>query len=137
MTISAYIANILNEYSGMVIDTSHVGAGSDQYGLYKSPNRNTREFNDSSYEITEGYQFYARQNAASLVERKEANELLEDLAYWIDDYPYTHGFPSLGGNREVTGMSITGTPYVMAAEDKETLYQMSLSITYIREREEF
>lgn len=136
MTVSAYIANLLKEYSDIAIDTNHVAEGADQYGLYKSPSRNVKEFNDASYEITEHYQFFARQSAVSSAERKEADEWLEELAYWVDDYPYVSGFPEIDGNREVTGLSITGTPYVMLAEDKEIFYQMSLSITYIRERED-
>lgn len=136
MTIAAYISRILSQYEGMAIDTNHVEAGSDQYGLYKSPGRDKKEFNDGSYEITEYYQFFARQSAVSAIERKETDEWLEDLCYWVDDYPFAYGFPEIDGNREITGLFITGAPYVMEAEDKELLYQMSISITYIREREE-
>lgn len=136
MTISAYISKILSEYEGMAIDTNHVEEGSDQYGLYRAPARDKKEFTDGSYEITEYYQFLARQSSVSAAERKEADEWLEDLGYWVDDYPFMHGFPEIDGGREVTGLSITGAPYVMEAEDREVLYQMSISITYIRERED-
>lgn len=136
MTISAYIVNLLSKYEGIKIDTNHVSEGSDQYGLFKSPSRDIKNFNDSSYQITEYYQFLARQSACSKSERKEADEWLEDLAYWIDDFPYNYSFPQLDKNREVTGLSITGSPYPMEAGDKDTMYQILLSITYIREREE-
>ena len=137
MTISAYISKILSEYEGIKIETNHVESGSDQYGLYKSPSRNIKSFNDCSYEITEHYQFLARQSAVSSSERNEADEWLEDLCYWVDDYPYLYGLPGIDGNREVTGLSITGSPYVMDSEDREIMYQMSISITYVREREDF
>lgn len=137
MTISAYIAGVLSEYEGMSIDMNHVEAGADQYGLYKSPGRNKKDFTDGSYEVTENFQFFARQSTLSKSERKEADEWLEDLSYWVDDYSFTKGFPAIDGHREVTSLSITGAPYVMDAEDKEALYQMSISITYIREREDF
>ena len=136
MTISAYIAKILSEYEGIVIDTNHMETGSDQYGLYKSPGRNIKAFNDSSYEITENFQFFARQSSVSSVERKEADEWLEELTYWIDDYPFAEGFPSIDGNREVVDLTITGSPYAMLTEERDVLYQMSISITYIRERED-
>ena len=136
MTISAYIVNLLKNYEGIEIDTNHMSEGSDQYGLFKSPSRDIKDFNDSSYQITEYYQFLARQNTNSKSERKEADEWLEDLAYWIDDFPYNYSFPKIDGNREVIGLSITGAPYPMEADDKETMYQILLSITYIREREE-
>lgn len=136
MTISAYIVNLLKHYDGIEIDTNHMSDGSDQYGLFKSPSRDIKEFNDSSYQITEYYQFLARQSGVSRSERKEADEWLEDLAYWIDDFPYNYSFPALDKKREVVGVSITGSPYPMEADNDDTLYQIMLSITYIREREE-
>lgn len=136
MTISAYIAKILSEYEGIVIDTNHMETGCDQYGLYKSPGRNKTAYVDGSYEVTENFQFFARQSSVSSAERKETDEWLEDLTYWIDDYQYENGLPPIDGNREVTELSITGSPYAMLSEEREVLYQMSISITYIRERED-
>lgn len=136
MTIAAYIVKFLENYDGIGIDTNHVSEGSDKYGLFKSPSRDVKEFNDSSYQITEYYQFLARQPAVSKSERKEADEWLEDLTYWVDDFQHKYEFPEIDKNREVTGISITGCPYPAEADDKEVLYQISLSITYMREREE-
>lgn len=135
MTISAYIVDLLKNYEGIQIDMNHMPDGSDKYGLFKSPGRNIKDFTDGSYEITEFYQFNARQASLSSIERKENDEWLEDLAYWADDFPYNYNFPKIDKNRTVTGFSITGNPYPMAADDRETMYEMSLSITYIRERE--
>jgi len=136
MTVSAYIAELLKNYEGIEIDTNHVSDGSDKYGLFKSPSRNKTDFTDGSYEVTERYRFMARQKTVSQTERKEADEWLEDLTYWADDFPLNYNFPPLDKNRIVTGFSITGNPYPMEADSKETLYDMSLSITYIRERED-
>lgn len=137
MTISQYIVNLLKNYEGIEIDTNHVQDGSDKYGLFKSPSRNIKDFADGSYEITEFYQFAARQTTVSKSERKEADEWLEDLAYWADDFSFKYEFPALDKNRTVTGFSITGSPYPMESDDNETLYDLSLSIVYLREREEF
>lgn len=136
MTISKYIVDLLAKYDGLEIDLSHVPDGSDQYGLFKSPGRDVKSFNDESYQITEHYQFLARQKTLSGAERKEADEWLENLTYWVDDFPFIYNFPKLDGNRKVNELSITGSPYPMQAEDKETLYQLTLSITYTRERED-
>ena len=136
MTISAYIVNLLKNYEGIEIDTNHMADGSDQYGLFKSPSRDIRDFNDGTYQITEYYQFLARQSGVSKSERKEADEWLEELAYWIDDLTYYYSLPELEKNRQVTGVSITGSPYPMEANDKEAMYQILLSITYTRERRE-
>lgn len=135
MTISKYIADLLNLNKEISIETNHIKDGSDKYGLFKSPSRDKRESIDGSYEITEYYQFMARQNTNSESERKEADEWLEDLAYWADNLGHVYEFPELDGDRRVKSFSITGNPYPMEADDRETLYQMALSITYTRERE--
>ena len=136
MTISAYIVDLLKNYEGIEIDMNHVPEGSDKYGLFKSPSRSIKDFTDGSYEITEFYQFAARQKTLSSIERKEADEWLEDLTYWADDFAHNYDFPEIDKNRTVTGFSITGNPYPMEADDMETMYEMALSITYIRERED-
>lgn len=136
MTISKYIADLLNLNKEISIETNHIKDGSDKYGLFKSPSRDVKEFIDGSCEITEYYQFMARQDTNSESERKEIDEWLEDLAYWADDLGLVYKFPEIDGNRKVTGFSITGNPYPMEADSRETLYQMALSITYVRERED-
>jgi len=137
MTISEYIANLLKENKEISIEMNHIKDGSDKYGLFKSPSRDVRNNIDGSYEITEYYQFNARQATSSESERKEADEWLEDLAYWADDYSFYYKFPEIDKNRKVTGFSITGNPYPMEADSRETLYHMALSITYEREREAY
>lgn len=135
MTISEYITKLLKENEEISIETNHIKDGSDKYGLFKSPSRNIKDLLDGSYEITEHYQFMARQETCSESEQKEADEWLEDLAYWADDLGHVYEFPEIDGNRRVIGFSITGNPYPMEADSRETLYQMALSITYVRERE--
>lgn len=135
MTIAKYIAELLKNYEKMQIDINHVADGSDKYGLFRSPNRDVQENNDGSYEITEGYQFFVRQSTTSKSERMEVDEFLEELTYWADDLGITYAFPSIDGNRRILRIAITGNPYPMETDAKDTLYQLSLSITYERERE--
>lgn len=133
MTISKYIVDFLKIIGDIEIDTNHMQDGSDQYGLFKSPSRNKKDFNDGSYEITEFYQFLARFDSVSDTERKESDELLEDLTYELDDYKLKYEYPEIDKGRRVTDISVTGNPYPMEAKDRGILYQMSLSITYERE----
>ncbi len=135
MTISEYITKLLNQYDGIKIDTNHVSDGSDKYGLFKSPSRNINNFNDGSYQITEYYQFLARQHSVSASERKEADEWLEDLTYWVDDLVLDGNLPKIDKDRVIDNVSITGCPYPMETKNNDSLFQMSLSITYTRERE--
>ena len=136
MTISKAITQWLKGYENINIETNHIKDGSDKYGLFKSPARDIKNFNDNSQEITEYYQFMAKQSAVSDTERKEADEWLEDLTYWVDDYPLNYEYPDVGGNRKIESIELTGCPYPMESTEDEILYQMSLKITYSREREE-
>lgn len=135
MTISKYIVDFLNQIGGISIDTNHVKDGADQYGLFKSPSRDKKDFTDDSYEITEYYQFLARFDSGSDSERKESDEDLEDLTYKLDDFSSNYEYPEIDKNRRVTDISVTGCPYPMESDDHATLYQMALTITYLRERE--
>lgn len=137
MTIAKYISDFISKYLGGVkIDTNHLGTGADQYGLFKSPSRTLVDHIDGSYEVTEHYQFFAKQDGVSEVDRKDSDEFLENLTYWMDDYSFNHEYPPIDGNRVVTGISMTGCPYPLEVDsNNEVVYQISLSITYTRERE--
>jgi hypothetical protein len=135
-TISEAIVTFIKSYQTVEIDTGHIQDGSDTYGLFKSPNRDVKLFNDYSQEITEYYQFMAKQSSISNNDRKTADEWLEDLTYWVDDYGLNYAYPTLTGNRKIINIELTGCPYPMESTEDETLYQMSLKITYTREREE-
>lgn len=136
MTISKAITEWLKGYENINIETNHIKDGADKYGLFKSPARDIKNFNDNSQAITEYYQFMAKQSAVSDTERKEADEWLEDLTYWVDDYSLNYEYPDVGGNRKIESIELTGCPYPMESTEDEILYQMSLKITYTREREE-
>ncbi|MFT3982278.1 MAG: hypothetical protein QM697_00110 [Lachnospiraceae bacterium] len=136
MTVSEVIVTWLRQYQDVIIETNHISDGSDKYGLIKSPNRDIKSFMDGSYEITEYYQFLAKQNGTSDYDRKDIDEWLEVLTYWVDDYPYEYEYPAIDTSRRIQSIVLTGCPYPMNADDQEILYQMSLKITYLRKREE-
>lgn len=137
MTISKYISDFISDYiTDIKISTNHLENGSDKYGLFKSPSRELREFTDGSYEISEHYQFFAKQNGNSENDRIDSDEFLENLTYWMDDFAVKYEYPPIDGNRTVTKIEMTGCPYPVEVENRnELLYQISLKITYLRERE--
>ena len=134
-TIASAIAAWLSFYESMTVETNHIQDGSDKFGLFKSPNRSVKNFTGGSYEITEYYQFFARQASVSEEDRQDSDEWLEDLAYWADDFPFIYAYPELGGDRVINKIELTGVPYPMETGSGDTLFQMSLAITYTRERE--
>lgn len=137
MTIAKYINDFISQYLGGVkIDTNHLGMGADKYGLFKSPSRGLKYHIDGSFEITEHYQFFAKQAGISEADRKDSDEFLENLTYWMDDYSTKYDYPPIDGGRVVTNISMTGCPYSLEVDNNnEVVYQISLSITYTRERE--
>lgn len=133
MTISKYIADFIRQYKQIKIDTNHLKDGSDQYGMFKSPARDIRRNIDDSCVITEYYQFFAKQASTSESERKESDEWLEELTYWVDDYELGGNYPAIDGSRRVVNIEVTGSPTPFEDKDSEILYQISLAITYERE----
>ena len=136
MTITKYIVEFLEKYESMRIYTSYMPEGSDKNGLFKSPSRDKIEYNGGNCKITEHFQVYFRQISVSDEERKETDEWLENLVYWIDDYGLLYDYPEIDGNRSVEDITVTGLPTPFEYEQDDIVYQMSLSITYEREREE-
>ena len=138
MTVSKSISEWLNGYAmkAVKVSTDQVGEGADSLGIFKSPNRETEEYNDNSYKISEHYQLFVVREGQEQRDREDNDEWLENFAYWVDDCQYNQDFPKLDNNRECTDIELSGTPYMFEAKENNTaLYQISLKITYIRTRE--
>lgn len=132
-TISAAIVEIFDEL-GFTINTNHLNDGADRYGLFRAPARTKIENIDGSCLITEAYQFFGRLDSLSESEREDAEEQMEALVYAVDDYIYDHDWPELTDRRTIQDVEITGCPYPFETTDEDMLYQISLNITYLRER---
>ena len=137
MTVSKAIAKWLKGYDmkAVKVDTDQVGEGADSLGIFKSPNRDIQVYNNSSYQITEYYQLFVVRESQERRDREDNDEWLENFTYWVDDCQYKGDFPELDNDRKCTDIELSGTPYMFEAkEDNTALYQISLKITYIRER---
>lgn len=137
MTVSKSIAEWLKSYDmkAVKVSTDQVGDGADSLGIFKSPNREIQKHNDSSYEITEYYQLFVTRESQENRDREDNDEWLENFAYWVDDCQHTGDFPKLDNDRRCMDIELSGTPYMFEAkEDNTALYQISLKITYLRER---
>ena len=132
MTISQYIARFIKEYENIKIETNHVQDGADRYGLFKSPSREVDKNIDGSMKITEYYQFFAKQVAVSEADRADSDEWLEEFTYWLDDFDMIYEYPAIDGNRQIVDISASGCPTPFEDNDGEILYQISLTVTYMR-----
>lgn len=138
MTVSKAIAKWLESYDmkAVRVETDQVGEGADSLGIFKSPNREIQPYNDSSYQITEYYQLFVVREGQEERDRKDNDEWLERFAYWVDDCQYMGKFPQMDGNRKCVDIELSGTPYMFETKENNTaVYQISLKITYLRERE--
>lgn len=133
MTISKYLAEFIQLYETIKIDTNHLEPGSNKYGVFRSPQRNITRNIDGSATITESYSFYAFQRSLSEAERKTDDEWLEDFCYWVDDYPQQYEYPDIDGDRRIIDIQATGSPYAYTDDPNGTTYQITISITYERE----
>lgn len=137
MTVSRSIAEWLKGYdmTAVKVDTDQVGEGADSLGIFKSPNREVLEYNDASYQIAEYYQLFVVRDGQERRDREDNDEWLENFAYWVDDARYQGNLPQLDRDRQCTDLELAGTPYMFEARENNTaLYQVSLKITYVRER---
>lgn len=117
------------------VNVDLVGAVADSLGIFKSPNREVTNHNDSSYKITEYYDLFVVRESQENADREDNDRWLENFAYWVDDCSYTENYPKLDENRKCCNIWLSGTPYMFEAkEDNTSLYQISLGITYARER---
>lgn len=137
MTVGKSIKEWLKGYDMKVVkvNTDQVGDGADSFGIFKSPNREKTDYNDSSYQITEYYELFVTREGHESRDREDNDEWLENFAYWVDDSQYNNELPELDNGRKCIDIELAGTPYMFEAkEDNTMLYQISLKITYTRER---
>lgn len=138
MTVSEALAKWLpvSIEKGIVIQTQELQATPDSSGLYRGPERNLSVFNDGSYKITEHYQMLVRKANKTEAERRENDAFFEELVYWIDDKNYCGDLPLLDGKRRCEEVLLTGSPYIYYSDEDSAVYQLSLSVTYVREHKE-
>ena len=125
MTVSKAITEWLKGYDmrAVRVDTDQVGEGTDSLGIFKSPTRERTDFLESSYQITEWYQLFVVRDGQENCDR-------------VDDCQYTKELPKLDNHRTCEDIELAGTPYMFEAKENNTvLYQVTLKITYTRERE--
>lgn len=136
-TIAQAVVQFLTGFGSLEMISGYADSGEDQYGLIKGADRTVKDCIGGAYEITENYQFYAKQISDSDGTNKKCDEWLEELTYWADDYSFQYEYPALSGGRHIENMELTGIPYTVDAENNEMIYKLVLTVTYVREREDY
>lgn len=113
------------------VDTDRLEANAESLGLYKQAQRETTAFLDGSAEITEYYYFLARWPTTLESERVNSQTIMSNLESWIEDKNMDDELPEVPG---VERVFVANGFYMLEAESDEAVYQVSIGITYLKER---
>lgn len=113
------------------IDTDRLEAQAESMGIYKQATRDVDEYIDGSKLISEYYYFLTRQSAQLESERIGAQEFLSQIEGWVEESEYNEIYPKIPGIERVF---IANGFYMTDAETDESVYQISIGITYQKER---
>lgn len=103
------------------------------YAIYKTPQRSEKPYMDGSKLITEHYSFFTRR-ASQLDEECIANNIfLEELADWIEGRDMDEDYPQMPEGMICEEISVDDNS-ILLQEDRETIYQLTIAITYLKER---
>lgn len=113
------------------IDTDRLEAQAESMGIYKQATRDVDEYIDGSKLISEYYYFLTRQSAHLESERIGAQEFLTQIEGWVEESEYNEIYPKIPG---IERIFIANGFYMTDAETDESVYQISIGITYQKER---
>ena len=134
MTVSEAIKNWLRGCDCVEIvdmDTDRLEANAESLGLYKQAQRETTAFLDGSAEVTEYYYFLARWPTTLESERVNSQTIMSNLESWIEDKNLGNELPEVPG---VERVFVANGFYMLEAESDDAVYQVSIGITYLKER---
>lgn len=115
------------------ITTESIEAMGGGYAIYKTPQRSEKKYLDGSKEITEHYSFFTRRNSQLDEECIDNNIFLEELADWIEGRDIDEDYPQMPEGMMCEEISVDDNS-ILLQEDKETIYQLTIAITYLKER---
>ena len=113
------------------IDTDRLEAQAESMGIYKQATRDVDEYIDGTKLISEYYYFLTRQSAQLESERIGAQEFLSQIEGWVEESEYNEIYPKIPGIERVF---IANGFYMTDAETDESVYQISIGVTYQKER---
>lgn len=115
------------------IDVDILRPGSIRYALVKEPIQNVKSYLSGKKEYTDHYTFIARLTSLNSDECKENTGFGEAMENCVKEKDSAGEYPDIE-DAVVTEVKTT-TPFGMkATNDKESIYQMTISIKYVKEK---
>ncbi len=138
MTVSEAVINWLMEFDPVEygkmrnIHTDIQPAEVDAYSLVKEPVQNIKTFISGKRVFTDHYMIRARLSSYEDFDRVENNGFGETLEDWVREQDRNKHFPKIEG-ADVKYVRTTTPFHVGKTENNNSLYQMTISIQYIKE----
>lgn len=130
-TVSQSVINWLKGFNEKIINTDIQPAKVNSYSLVKEPIINKKTFISGKVRATEHYTLMARLESQIDVSRVENNAWGESLEQWVYEKNKKKELPELEG-ANVQGVAVTTPFYLGKSEANESVYQLTISITYER-----
>lgn len=139
MTVGEQLKEWLNEFKEADftdLATDLIKADIGSYAIFKSPNKTEIPFNDGSKQVTEYYQFFARQSTVDNDQRISNEQLLSDLENWVEEKELDEDYPDLSqcGNLTCLEIGIANSASITSQSEECAIYQVTINITYLKER---
>jgi len=99
-------------------------------GIYKQPSGTVEPLVDGTKIITDVYYLLFKRPAQLEAERISSDEYLEQIEKWVEAQECEENYPEIG--YRVFGVGITNTAYMMERTDEDAVYQLAISITYMK-----
>ncbi len=115
------------------IETGILPADVDSYALVKEPIVNKKTSISGKVTATEHYTLHARFASQNNTDRMDNGAFGELLESWVHEQNETRNYPAIESGK-VKKMDITTPFYVGKTETDNSVYQLTLSITYVKEK---
>ena len=132
MTVSQSVIAWLNKFEQKSVNTDIQPAKVNSYSLVKEPIINKKAFISGRVRATEHYTLMARLESQMDSSRVENSAWGEKLEEWVRDMCKKKDLPVIDG-ATVQSVNITTPFYLGKSEVNESVYQLTISITYEKE----
>lgn len=132
MTVSQSVITWLNKFEEKAVSTDIQPAKVNSYSLVKEPIINKKTFISGRVRATEHYTLMARLDSQMDSSRVENNAWGEKLEEWVRDMCKKKDLPVID-NATVQSVNVTTPFYLGKSEANESVYQLTISITYEKE----
>lgn len=132
MTVSESIINWLKGYVENRVDTDIQSDSVMTFALSKAPTVNVKNYVSGREEHTEYYQFTARLDSQTNLDRIDNQSFFEGFEEWVRLQNREENFPAIE-NAVVSKISVSNSFYLGSTAENNSLYQLTIAIQFMKE----